>query len=104
MLVLHQEADGRAVGSAAEAVIETLGGAHGERRRFLVVKRTACFELTTRFLELHVTPDDFRDVGSGDQIVDKVLRNHGVPLVDVPGAGRPESVLKNSGRTALRHA
>ena len=40
-LIFHQEADGGAMRPAAEAMVELLGGADGERRRFLAVKRAA---------------------------------------------------------------
>ncbi len=40
-LVFHDEADGRAVRAAAEAVVELLGRADREGRRFLVVEGAA---------------------------------------------------------------
>src|SRR5210317_202546 len=71
----HEEANRRAVGAAAKAMIEAFSGAHGERGRLLIMKRAACLEFAAGFLELHATADYLDDVGACDKVVDKVLRN-----------------------------
>ncbi len=72
---LHEEADRRAVGAATEAVIEALRRAHGERRCFLVMERTAGLELPAGLLQLHAAADHFDDIGPCDQVVDEILGN-----------------------------
>ncbi len=74
-VIFHQEAQRRPVRSAAEAVIELLHRAHPEGGRLLVVERTACSELATRFFQLHASADELHDVRAGDQLVDERLRN-----------------------------
>jgi hypothetical protein len=75
LLVLHQEADHRAVRAAAETVIELLVGTDPERRRFFVVKRAAGLEFAARFLQRHPRADDLHDIGSRDDLVDERLWN-----------------------------
>ena len=60
--VLHQEADGRAVRAAAEAVVELLRRAHRERRRLLAVERAARLVVRPGLLERDVAVDDVDDV------------------------------------------
>ena len=59
--------------AAAEAVVELLVRAHGERRRLLVVERAAGLVLAPGALQLHAAADHLDDVGAGDQLVDEVL-------------------------------
>ncbi len=73
VVVGHQEADRGAVRAAAEAVIETLRGAHRERRRFLAVERAQTFVVAAGALQRHARADDLDDIGAGDQLVDEVL-------------------------------
>ena len=75
VVVLHQEVDRVAVLAAAEAVIETLGRAHRERRGLLVVKRAAGLELLARLPELHPATHDFDDVRAVDEVDDELLRD-----------------------------
>ena len=74
-VVFHQESERRAVGAAAEAVIEALVRADGEGGRLLAVKRAAGLVLAARLLELDARADDLDDVRSLHQLVDEVLWN-----------------------------
>ena len=74
----HQEADGRPVGAASEAVIELLGRAYGERRCLFAMEGTTGNEVSTRFFERHVPIDDRHDVDPAQQRLDKFVRNHGL--------------------------
>src|SRR4029077_10580366 len=51
---LHQEADGRAVGATAEAMVELLGRADREGGCLLAVERAAGSEVSARFFERDV--------------------------------------------------
>jgi hypothetical protein len=73
LVVLHEEAERRAVRAAAEAVVELLVGAHPERGRLLVVERAAGLPLAAGLLELHAAADQLDDVGARDQLVDERL-------------------------------
>ena len=74
-VVLHQEAQGAAVGAASEAVKEALGGADGERRGLFVVERAQSLVLAAGALQLDAFADDLRDVGAIEEIVDELSRN-----------------------------
>ena len=63
-LVLHQEADGGAVGAAAEAVVELLVVADGERGGLLVVKGAAGLVVLAGLLQRHAAPIEVDDIGS----------------------------------------
>ena len=81
VLVLHEKADGGAVGPAAEAVVELLLGADGEGGRLLGVEGAAGDELAPGLLQRHVVADHVDDVDAGEELVDEVLRDaagHGV--------------------------
>ena len=73
VIVIHEEAEHRAVLATAEAVIELLVGAHPEGGGLLVVERAAGLVLATGFLQLHACADHLHDVGAGDQLIDEVL-------------------------------
>ena len=75
VIVLHQEAERRAVRAAAEAVIELLVRHDREGRRFLAVKRAAGLEFLALLFQRHAAADQLDDVGAGDQLVDEVLWN-----------------------------
>jgi len=74
--VLDQEADRRAVGAAAEAVIELLGRADSEAGRFFVMERAQAHEVGAALFQLDVAADDIDDVDTVEQIGDESLRNH----------------------------
>ena len=74
-VVVHQEAERRAVRPAAEAVVELLVGTHPEGGRFLVMERAARLVLAPGLLERHAAADQLDDVGAPDQVVDEMLRN-----------------------------
>jgi hypothetical protein len=74
--VLDQEADCGAVSATPEAVVELLGRAHGERRRFLAVERAARLVVSARFFERDVPIDNVDDVDTGQQRLDEIVRNH----------------------------
>ena len=63
--MLHQEGDGVAIGSAAEAVVELLGGADAERGGFFAVKRAQAHEVGPPFFELHVAAHHLHHVNAG---------------------------------------
>ncbi|MCY1464609.1 hypothetical protein D9M71_826520 [compost metagenome] len=69
--MFHQEGDGAAVRSTAEAVIELLGGTDGERGAFFVMKRAQAKQAGPALSQLHVSPDYVDDVDSGEQILDE---------------------------------
>ncbi len=75
-LVFHDEADRRAVRAAAEAVVELLGRADREGRRFFVVEGAAGGVVGAGFLERHVAVHQVDDVDPGQQILNKGIRNH----------------------------
>jgi hypothetical protein len=66
------------VGAAAEAVIELLGRAYREGRRFLGMERAAGSEVSARFLERYLPIDYLDDVDPSKQSLDKVAWNHGL--------------------------
>src|SRR4029077_9435981 len=74
--VRHQEADGVAVGAAAEAVIELLRRAYGERRRLLVMERAKAEIVGAALLELDVARDDVDDVDAIDKALLERIRYH----------------------------
>ena len=74
--VFHQEADGRAVRAAAEAVVELLARADRERRRLLAVERAAGHVVRAGLLQRHVAVDHLDDVHPRQQRLDEVGRDH----------------------------
>ena len=74
--VFHDKADGRAMRAAAEAVIELLGLADGERRGFFGVERTAGDVVGTGLLERQVALDHVHDVEAIEQILNETFWNH----------------------------
>jgi hypothetical protein len=69
--VLHEKADGVAMHPAAEAVIELLRRADGERGRFFAVERAQAHEVGAGLLELHIAADDFDHIGARDEFLDE---------------------------------
>ncbi|TSE23007.1 hypothetical protein Taqua_01934 [Tepidimonas aquatica] len=69
--VRHQKVDGVAVRAAAKAVVELLGRADRERRRFFGVERAQADEVGPAFAQRHVAADDLDDVGARQQVLQK---------------------------------
>ena len=72
-VVLHDKADGVAVGATAEAVVELLLLTDGERGAFFVMKRTASLIVLAGLLQPHPRVDQLDDIGAYEQIIDKGL-------------------------------
>ena len=68
--MVGEEADCVAVGSAAEAMVETLLIIDGEARRLLVVEGAACLELAPRLDQLHRWRDHRGQGRPGAQFVE----------------------------------
>jgi len=68
---IHHEADGRTVGSAAEAVIKLLLRADGKRRCFLAVERAAGLEFLAGAPQWHAPADQFDDIDAAKQLLDE---------------------------------
>ncbi len=67
--MLHQEADGRTVRAAAEAVIELLSRTNRKRRALLVVKRAQPHEVRAALFQLHVPADHVDDIDAVEQVL-----------------------------------
>ena len=89
VVMVHEEAEHRAVLAAAEAVIELLVRAHPEGGGLLVVERAAGLVLAPRLLQLYAGADDLHDIGAGDELVDEVLR-------DASHAGRRQASVSRA--------
>jgi hypothetical protein len=74
--VFHEEGDGRAVGAAAEAVIELLGRADREGGGFFAVEGAARLVVGAGLLEGNVALDDRDDVGAVEKLLDEILGDH----------------------------
>lgn len=59
--------------TATETVVKLLGRADIKRWRFFIVKRAACPELAAGTLQGHTAIDQFRDIRSRNQFVDKLF-------------------------------
>ena len=84
----HQKADHRAVCAAAEAVIELLLRADGERRGLFLVEWAAASQFTATAPQRHARADDLGNVGACQDGVDEVF---GYPAAHVAhdSAGAP---------------
>ena len=71
--MLHEEADGIAVGPTAKAVIELLGWADRETGRFFPVERAQPQQVGAAFAQRHMTADDIDDVGPCNDFLDEGL-------------------------------
>ncbi len=71
-VVLHEKADGAAVGAAPEAVVELLGRADIERGGLFVVKGTAGAKLAAGALERDALIDHVHHVHPGEEGVDEL--------------------------------
>ncbi len=72
-VVLHDKADGIAVGATTETVVELLLLADGKRGAFFVMKRAASLVVLTGFFQPHSRVDQLDYVCAYEQIVDKGL-------------------------------
>src|SRR5690606_27922905 len=96
----HEKADGVAMGAAAEAVVELLRRAHGERGGLLAVKRAKAKIVGARLLELEVAGDDVDDVDAAEKVLLERIRNH----AGVPGTARAAPIVirnRSSGKPRL---
>ena len=102
-VVFHQETDGIPVLAAAEAMVELLGRADGERGRFLPVKRAQAEEVGARLAQLHVAAHHLDHIDAGEQILDEAVRNcHGEILSVGRASRRPDDVPNAAGPIALK--
>ena len=75
MLVLHQKTHHIATGVAAKAIKKPLGGANGERRCFLLVKRAQPLGVGPTALELDIIADDIDDISAEQDFLNNLFRN-----------------------------
>ena len=101
VVVVHEEAEHRAVLAAAEAVIELLVRAHPEGGRLFAVERAAGLVLASGLFQLHAQPDDFHDVRAGNEFVDEVLRDASQVLAPCVLCGESTSRQACHGARAL---
>ena len=80
--VLHEEADGIAVRTAAKTMVGLACGTDREARRLFVVEGAQSLVANARFFELNMLPDHVNDVGSAEEILDKLRRNHSPSLLN----------------------
>src|SRR3569832_1442433 len=73
MIICHEKSDGGSEGAAAEAMIILLGLSHGDRRRVLFVKRTACTVVQSGLAQRHARVDERDDVDAAQEYVDEML-------------------------------
>lgn len=81
LVVVHDEAERVAAGAAAEAVVELLVRADGERGSLFLVERAAGAVVLAGFLQLDARTHHLDDVGAVQQVIDEALRyqaGHGV--------------------------
>jgi hypothetical protein len=75
--ILDQEADRRAMGAAAEAVIKLLGGADCEAGGFFVMEGAQPHVIGAALFQLDVTADHVDNINAVEQIGNEGLRDHG---------------------------
>src|SRR5262249_54382042 len=75
-LVLHEERDGVAVHAAAEAVIELLGRADGERGRLLGVERAAGDVIRAALFQRYIALDHVDDIDAMDKFLLEGIGDH----------------------------
>src|SRR6185312_1721364 len=67
-----------AVGTAAEAVIELLGGADRERRRLFGMKRAQTQQVCAPFAQLDVAANHVDDIDARQQLLNEGFRNQSI--------------------------
>ena len=75
MLEFHEEADGGAVGSAAETVIELLVGADGEGGGLLVVEGATGLVILAGLAQRYAPVDQLDDIATRDEFINKFVRD-----------------------------
>ena len=75
LIVVHDEAEGIAAGAAAEAVVELLVRADGERGGLFLVERAAGAVVLAGLLQLDARAHHIDDVGAVEQVIDEGLRD-----------------------------
>ena len=76
LLVLHDEAHSRAGLAATEALVDAAGRLYVERRRFLIVERTAGPQAAPAALQRHEIAHHVFDAGRVQDELYRLLRNH----------------------------
>ena len=76
MLILHHKAHGAAGLAAAEALVDSPGRRHMERRRLFVVEGAAGYETGSAALERHEVSHHLFDAGGVQDLVYCLLGNH----------------------------
>lgn len=74
--VLHEEADGVTVRTAAKAMVGLARGADREAGRLFVVEGAQALVGDAGFFKLNMLPDNVNDVSSAQEILEKLGRNH----------------------------
>ena len=98
--MFHQEADGRAVRAAAEAVVELLGGRHREGRRLFIVERTQPLVVGSRLAQLDGLADHVDDIDAGQQLLDEGLRDQTIAGVPPQADRRARTLAETAARSA----
>ena len=75
VFIIHEEAQRRAVGAAAETMIELLARTHGEGGALFLVKRAAGDVVPACFAQLDARIDHVDDVDATHEFVDELLGN-----------------------------
>src|SRR5690606_7680517 len=73
VVVVHQEAQRRAMRAAAKAVIELFVRDHGEGGRLLAVEGAAGLVFLTLALQRHTRGDQLGQIGTSNQFIDEML-------------------------------
>ena len=90
LLVLHDEAHGRAGLAAAEALVDAAGRLHVEGRRFLIVERAAGPQAAPAALQRHEIAHHVFDAGRVQNELYRLLRDHVLFFLEIHflGAGQ----------------
>ena len=73
MVIVHQKADGAAIHTAAEAVIELFIGRDRERGSLLAMKRAVGFVIGSGFFQWHIAIYQVDNVDSIQKLINEVL-------------------------------
>jgi len=75
LIEVHDEADGVAAGTAAEAIIELTLGLHAKRRRFFLMEGAAGRIVLAGLFERDSLVHNLYDICSAEQVIDESLWN-----------------------------